>query len=124
MVTLRRWYIVTYKDRFFVQPTAYFMAYMWMEALYHIPLSLWAVGAIIRDDELVALNLLVWAVQTGVTTLTCLVEAISWEDMSLDAKVALSQLYGPYLLLAAGMGLDMFLRVKSQVRRNIKAKSA
>ena len=95
-----------------------------MEALYHIPLSLWAIGAIVRDDELVALNLLVWAVQTGVTTLTCVVEAISWEDMSSDEKMALSQLYGPYLVLAAGMGLDMFLRVKSQVLRSSKVKSA
>ena len=48
LLDLRQWYIVTYQDRFFTNPPAWFTAYAWMEAFYHVPLSLWAVGALIR----------------------------------------------------------------------------
>jgi hypothetical protein len=47
-VTVRKWYIITYGDKNFTEPTAWFMAYTWMEALYHLPLSIWAVGALYR----------------------------------------------------------------------------
>lgn len=40
---LRDYYIATYSDRFFSpQAPAWFRVYIWMEALYHIPLSIWA----------------------------------------------------------------------------------
>lgn len=78
---------------------------MLMEALYHIPLSLWAVPALLRGDPLVPLHLLVWAVQTGVTTLTCLVEAMGWEGFTREERVGLAGLYAPYLAL--GEWLDL-----------------
>lgn len=34
------------------------MLYMWMEVIYHIPLSVWAVGALLRG-EFVVLDLVV-----------------------------------------------------------------
>lgn len=48
MTTLREWYITIYADRFFTQPPAWFNMYMYMELVYHVPLSLWAIGALIR----------------------------------------------------------------------------
>lgn len=48
MYDLRKWYIETYNDQFFVNPPAWFLAYMWMELFYHIPLSAWAIGALLR----------------------------------------------------------------------------
>ena len=45
---LRQWYIETYHDRFFVYPPPWFKAFMWMEALYHMPLSIWVIPAILR----------------------------------------------------------------------------
>lgn len=48
MTSLRRWYIATYADNFFTQPPAWFNLYMWMELVYHLPLSFWAAGALIR----------------------------------------------------------------------------
>lgn len=48
MTSLRTWYITTYNDRFFTTPPAWFSSYMWMEALYHVPLSFWAIGALLR----------------------------------------------------------------------------
>ena len=125
MINLRAWYIETYKDRFFVQPTAWFKTYVLLEGLYHVPLSVWAIGAIVRgwsalihisgaqlfgkyllrnapgdaDHPLVPLHLLVWSVETAISTLTCVVEAMSWEDFTGQEKVALAQLYVPYLAL-------------------------
>ncbi|KAK3686418.1 hypothetical protein LTR37_019849 [Vermiconidia calcicola] len=50
MHSLRKFYIDTYHDQFFTSPPSWFMMYMWMEALYHIPLSVWAVGALLRNS--------------------------------------------------------------------------
>jgi EXPERA (EXPanded EBP superfamily) len=51
MLDLRMWYITTYKDRFFVEPPTYFTVFMLLEAVYHLPLSIWAVGAILRGES-------------------------------------------------------------------------
>jgi len=52
MTTLRQFYITTYADRLFTQPPAWFSLYAWMELVYHVPLSFWAVGALVRGDTL------------------------------------------------------------------------
>ncbi len=49
--TLRTWYIATYRDQFFVHPPAWFNMYMWMEALYHVPLSLWAIAGLLKSKR-------------------------------------------------------------------------
>lgn len=43
---LRSWYIATYKDQFFTDPPAWFGVYVWMEVVFHVPFSLWAVRAV------------------------------------------------------------------------------
>ena len=45
------------------------------------------------------LHLLVWSTQTAMSTLTCLVEMLSWEDLRPSEKGKLSWLYVPYLAL-------------------------
>ena len=45
---IRNFYIDTYQDKFFTEPPVWFRAYMVMEAVYHLPLSVWAVGALLR----------------------------------------------------------------------------
>jgi hypothetical protein len=52
-----------------------------------------------KDDPLVPLHLLVWSVETVMSTLTCAVEAANWEGFSNDEQIALAQLYVPYLAL-------------------------
>lgn len=73
------------------------------------------------------------------TTLTCTVETMSWDGFSSQERLALAQLYVPYLALgrflvyappnediddqsidwssvtAVGMGIDMFLRLRKTV---------
>ena len=51
------------------------------------------------DDPLVPLHLLIWAIQAGLTTFTCIVEYSSWLDFSSEERRALAGLYGPYLAL-------------------------
>ncbi|PGG98029.1 hypothetical protein AJ80_09598 [Polytolypa hystricis UAMH7299] len=109
---IRTFYIDTYQDKFFSNPPAWFFTYMIMEAVYHMPLSVWVVGALVRDDPLVPVHLLIWAVQSFVTTVTCLAEAWGWPDRTVEQKWNITTLYGPYILLAALMGLDMFCRLK------------
>lgn len=50
MTTLRQWYITTYRDAFFIAPPAWFTMYIWMELFYHVPLSVWALGALWRGE--------------------------------------------------------------------------
>lgn len=68
-----------------------------MEVLYHLPLSLWAIYGLHTNSPLVPTHLLVYAVQTGVTTGTCIAEALSWQGLTSGEKGNLMGLYVPYL---------------------------
>ncbi|CAK4033392.1 integral membrane [Lecanosticta acicola] len=114
---LRNWYIQTYRDKFFIAPPAWFTMYIWMELIYHVPLSLWAVGALLRDDSMVPVHLLVYAVQTAITTATCIADYLSWEGYSNAEKVELGKLYVPYLALSVFMGVDMYTRLHFTLSR-------
>lgn len=49
IVQLRQFYVNTYNDKFFQgTPPPWFTAFIWMELLYHFPLSVWAIGALLR----------------------------------------------------------------------------
>ncbi|KAF2673450.1 hypothetical protein BT63DRAFT_421600 [Microthyrium microscopicum] len=111
MDDIREFYITTYQDQFFISPPAWFNTYIWLEALYHLPISVWAVSALLRDDPKVPLHLLVFALETAVTTLTCISDYLSWSSFSNDQKVQLAYLYVPYLALSVFMGVDMFGRL-------------
>ncbi len=87
-------------------------------------------------DPLVPLHLLVYAVQTAVTTMTCIADYLSWEGVSMAEKAALGWLYVPYLavceyrsftmlfggtraddkiFIAVFMGVDMFGRLQDRL---------
>ena len=51
------------------------------------------------DSPLVPLQLLIWAVQTAVTTLVCIVDYSSWENYSAEERNRMHSIYGPYLVL-------------------------
>ncbi|KAI4245184.1 MAG: hypothetical protein L6R42_010252 [Xanthoria sp. 1 TBL-2021] len=121
LTTLRTYYHTTYKDQFFSPtgpPTAWFSVFLWMEALYHVPLSLWAVGALYDGTHpLLPVHLLIYAVQTSITTLTCIAEYLSWTHLSVSDKINLGYLYVPYLALSVFMGVDMFGRLQDRLMR-------
>lgn len=51
------------------------------------------------DDPLVPLHLLIWSIETALTTLVCVVDVLNWPGYSRDEVLALQQLYIPYFLL-------------------------
>ncbi|PGG95095.1 hypothetical protein AJ79_10269 [Helicocarpus griseus UAMH5409] len=117
---IRRFYIDTYQDKFFTEPTTWGRGYIIMEAAYHLPLSIWAVGAILRDEPIVPVHLLVFSMQTFITTLTCLLDVWGWTDRSVEQKTTLTYMYGPYAAFAALLGVDMFYRLKERVTKSKK----
>jgi len=115
MDDLRKWYIATYSDQFFVAPPRWFDVYMWLEAFMHLPVSLWAVGALLRDDPKVPLVLLLFAAETVLTTLTCVADYMSWKNVPLGVKEGLHGLYLPYLGLGIVMLGDMSYRINKKL---------
>ncbi|PNS21723.1 hypothetical protein CAC42_1577 [Sphaceloma murrayae] len=115
MDSLRQWYVTTYRDQFFVAPPAWFDLYMYLELIYHVPLCLWAIPALLNDDRRIPVQLLVYAVETGVTTLTCIADYMSWKAVSWDEKLELGKLYVPYLAVSVFMGIDMIQRLNVAV---------
>lgn len=71
----------------------------------------------ITDDPKVPIHLLVYAIQTAVTTATCIADYMSWSDFGLAQKIELCKLYVPYLALSAFMGVDMYSRLDGVVNR-------
>ena len=57
------------------------------------------------DEPLVPIHLLVYAVQTAVTTITCIADYLSW-PISNAEKFSLSQLYVPYMAVCEFTYLD------------------
>jgi hypothetical protein len=97
---------------------------MYAELVYHVPLTIWAIGALIRgmyphvptrkkprkrsergpnvytpDDPLVPLHLLVFGLECSITTAVCVIDFMNWSDFSHADKIELGKLYGPYLAL-------------------------
>lgn len=52
MLAIRKYYIETYKDRFFASPPGWFRWYLRVEGVYHLPLSAWAAWGIVRGKFL------------------------------------------------------------------------
>lgn len=82
------------------------------------------------DDPKLPIHLLIFAMQAGITTLTCIADYMSWTMITSAQKANLHQLYVPYLclgalamiarfeandILAAVMGLDMYGRLSKSV---------
>ncbi|KAF2137992.1 uncharacterized protein K452DRAFT_256741 [Aplosporella prunicola CBS 121167] len=118
MMSLRKYYIDTYQDQFFIAPPAWFRMYMWMELLYHAPLCVWAIGALMRNDPKIPLQLLLYACQTGMTTITCIADYLSWKSFSSNQKLRLGALYVPYLALSVFMGVDMLGRLNERLNEH------
>ncbi|KJX92189.1 integral membrane protein [Zymoseptoria brevis] len=115
LLDLRAWYIKTYDDRYFTAPTAWFMLYTYIEVIYHLPFTIWAIPAIVHNDPLVPLHLFIFALEAGLTTATCIADILSWDDFPYNKKFDLMTLYGPYLVLSMIMGVDMFFRLSKTV---------
>lgn len=113
MTSLRDFYTTTYGDRFFYSPPAWFGALTFLELVYHLPLTLWAIPALLRNDARIPLALLVFGMETSITTLVCLAEMWSWEELSAEQRglAGLGGMYGGYLALGVFMTVDCYARL-------------
>ena len=59
--------------------------------------------------------LLVYAVETAVSTMTCLVELFASTAVTWDEKMSLAWLYGAWAVVPGLMGLDMFMRIRRRL---------
>ncbi|KAG8631432.1 hypothetical protein KVT40_000572 [Elsinoe batatas] len=115
MLDLRKWQVATYKDQFFVSPPAWFTLYTYLELLYHVPFCLWAIPALKNNDPRVPIQLLIYALETGITTITCIADYMSWTVISRAEVNQLHTLYVPYLAISVFMGVDMVARLNAVV---------
>ncbi|KAI0016882.1 transmembrane protein 6/97 [Xylariomycetidae sp. FL0641] len=122
---LREYYFTTYNDQFFAPSPApipsFFPLFALLELVFHLPVSLWAVGRLRGERGLsgsAELLLLVYAVETALTTATCMYEALHWDPAIVSAQqklVLLGGLYGGYLALAVVLMGDMYARLLKRV---------
>ncbi|KAL5394492.1 hypothetical protein PMIN06_002386 [Paraphaeosphaeria minitans] len=110
---VRTWYVATYGDRFFYNAPAWFSTFTLLELVYHLPFSFWAIPALIRNDPRIPLALLVFALETSITTITCLAEMLSWDELTpLQRGVqGLGGMYGAYLAVGILMAVDCYARL-------------
>ncbi|PVH93623.1 integral membrane protein-like protein [Periconia macrospinosa] len=113
MTSLREWYIATYNDRFFYNPPPWFALLTLLELTYHLPLTLWAIPALLRNDARIPLALLVFGLETSVSTLVCMAEMWSWEELSAAQRGVggLGGMYGGYAAVGVFMVVDCYLRL-------------
>ncbi|KAI1420952.1 transmembrane protein 6/97 [Xylaria sp. FL1777] len=122
---LRRYYAAAYNDQFFQPPPVevpnFFPLFAFFELVFHLPVSLWAVRAIwggVRSGAS-ELLLLVYGLETALTTLTCIYEAAFWDPavVTLEQKaVIMGGLYGGYFALAVLLTVDMYARVLQRIQ--------
>lgn len=57
----------------------------------------------VTDDPKLPIHLLIYALQTALTTATCIADYLSWTGYSSAEKIELGKLYVPYLALGKSM---------------------
>ncbi|KAL2040428.1 hypothetical protein N7G274_006871 [Stereocaulon virgatum] len=113
LTDIRTWYIATYNDRFFTDPPRWFTLFTVLEAAYHIPVTMTSIGPLWsgKASPTLHLNLLLFALQTALTTMVCIFEYQGWSSETSQ----LNGLYYPYLFFAVFMCVDMYERVRGRL---------
>ncbi|KAI1399787.1 transmembrane protein 6/97 [Hypoxylon fuscum] len=124
LYNLRAYYLETYNDQFFAPPPApipsFFPLFAFLELVFHLPVSVWAVRALFRGalSGGAELLLLVYGMETAMTTATCMYEIYVWDSavVTADQKmVLLGGLYGSYLAIAILLTGDMYARLLNRL---------
>ncbi|KAF2733308.1 hypothetical protein EJ04DRAFT_544212 [Polyplosphaeria fusca] len=120
MTEIRTWYHLTYGDRFFsAEPPPWFPLFILLELVLHIPLTLYLISALLHDAPRTPLALLVFGLETSVTTATCLAEMLSWGELSSAQRgvQGLGGMYGGYLAVGLFMTVDAYARLDQILAR-------
>ncbi|KAK1446466.1 hypothetical protein CCUS01_12431 [Colletotrichum cuscutae] len=122
---LRDFYISTYNDPFFTAShenlPSWFKLFTYIEIVYQLPMAAWMVYRFSRNTGTTAgfeLAVLVFCVECALTTLTCIYDVFHWDPAvysQAQKNVFVFNLYGPWVVIPALMGLDMWLRILKRV---------
>ncbi|EER40506.1 conserved hypothetical protein [Histoplasma capsulatum var. duboisii H88] len=113
-------YVNNYNDPLYVKDPPFFQLFVVMEALYAVPLSLWAIRGFIQDNRMVPLYLLPLATHLVISTVICFVEVWNTQDWpSEDINKNLPGYVG-YFIIAITMWVDMFSRLRSSLIEKAK----
>jgi hypothetical protein len=88
-----------------------------LELTYHLPLTLWAIPALLRNDARIPLALLVFGLEVSLSTAVCMAEMLSWEELTTAQRGVggLGGMYGGYLAVGVFMMLDCYARLDSWI---------
>ncbi|EXF75047.1 hypothetical protein CFIO01_12475 [Colletotrichum fioriniae PJ7] len=122
---LRDFYISTYNDPFFTAShenlPSWFKLFTYIEIVYQLPMAAWMVYRFSRSTGTTPgfeLAVLVFCVECALTTLTCIYDVFHWDPAvysQAQKNVFVFNLYGPWVVIPALMGLDMWLRILKRV---------
>ncbi|KAH9869047.1 hypothetical protein J1614_008124, partial [Plenodomus biglobosus] len=113
MTTLREFYVATYGDRFFYNPPPYFPTLLTLELLIHLPLTLWAIPALLNNNPRTPLALLAFGLEMSITTLVCVAEMSSWAELSARQR-GWRGLGGIFMTLDCYVRLDRMIMSRSR----------
>ncbi|CAG8979442.1 hypothetical protein HYALB_00011955 [Hymenoscyphus albidus] len=108
LTSLKDFYVNTYHDQYYVNTPPFFKLFLWIELLYQVPVMIWGLGGLYRNSPKIPLALLPFAIKVFLTTLTCMFEYSYW-PLTLNQKISLTTLYGPYLALCSYLPMNYSL---------------
>ncbi|CCF32134.1 hypothetical protein CH063_04578 [Colletotrichum higginsianum] len=130
---IRDFYISTYNDPYFVTPhdglPSWFKLFTYLEIVYQLPMAVWMVYRFSGRTGTTPgfeLAVLVFAVECALTTLTCIYDTLHWDPAvysQAQKNVFIFNLYGPWVVMPALMGLDMWMRILGRLQAGGKTKS-
>ncbi|KAF9872383.1 hypothetical protein CkaCkLH20_10210 [Colletotrichum karsti] len=129
---LRDFYISTYNDPFFVAShdalPSWYKLFTYLEMFFQLPMAVWMTYRFSRRTGTTPgfeLAVLVLSVELVLTTLTCIYDVFHWDPAvysEAQKNVFIFNLYGPWVVIPALMGLDMWLRILGRVDSAEKTK--
>ncbi|KAK8080275.1 hypothetical protein PG997_008093 [Apiospora hydei] len=119
---LRAYYLESYKDQFFSPAgvPSFFPLFCFLELVFHLPVSVWAVGVLAKKASLRGrdeLLLFLYGVETALTTATCMWEAYGWSEELVTGAEKVTLIGGSLLL-----SVDMWMRLTSKLEAGDRVK--
>ncbi|KAK0509433.1 hypothetical protein JMJ35_007827 [Cladonia borealis] len=112
---LYTYYRTHYNDPLYARDPPFFRFYVALEVVYNVPVSLWAIRGLVKDDIMTPVHLLVFATHLVVSTVVCLVEVLGAEDWPRESVRKNVPGYVLFLGIAVVLWVDMFGRVRARV---------
>ncbi|RPB21794.1 hypothetical protein L211DRAFT_827704 [Terfezia boudieri ATCC MYA-4762] len=114
MAHIKSFYDANFSDPLQLTQPTWFYLFAMTEFFLQLPLGIWALFALPRDDPLVPLGLGSYAALAAFTTWISIGELLMWDEspFAWEKKVKLGALYAVYGVMFTGMAIHMGCRIK------------